>query len=62
MKWIRSALASDTIEDVWFLEGTVKDGDGFENGTFGSGIWLRVNKFRFIIIDTSPEIHVVLAR
>jgi hypothetical protein len=60
MKWIYSALASDVIEDVYFLEGTVKE--EHVNGSFGSGIWLRVHKGGYIIVDMTPEYHEVIAQ
>lgn len=56
--WIRSALASNSIEDVFFLEVTLSD--EYVNGSFGSGIWLTVSKNGFIIIDMTPKQHVII--
>lgn len=54
MKWIKSALASNSHDDVYFLEGTLRD--------FPSGVWLTVNKNQFIIVDCTEEIHKVVNR
>lgn len=59
MKWKYSALASDVIEDVYFLEGTVKE--EHINGSFGSGIWLRVHKYGYMIVDMTPKVHKIIA-
>lgn len=62
MKWIRSALASDAYEDAWVVEGSMRmDGDSYNNDSFGNGIWLRVNKQHFMIVDMNHKLHKILA-
>ena len=59
MSWIKSHLASDYVQDVYFLAGTITDEN--LNGSYGSGVWLTVCKGGYIIVDMSPEKHEVIA-
>ena len=46
------------MDDVYSLNGSI--GEEYSNGSYGSGVWLTVSKDRFIIVDLTPKIHVII--
>lgn len=59
MKWIRSALASNEFEDVYFSEDW---GKLSQTWLAQGGVWLIVNKYHYKIIDCNPEEHQIIAQ